>query len=97
MGPADRWRRTVDPYFGFLVELGFDTVTVEASSFWDVRVRYVSSTAAVQVSKSIEFDRTEFSLIRLHDGEVPRARSGSPGRTPTGRCWTPSWSCEDPI
>jgi hypothetical protein len=68
---ASSWQNTTAAHFGFLAAHGFDTVVVDDSSIWSVWVCYLSRTAAVQVSKSAEFVRTEVSLIRLHGGEVP--------------------------
>ena len=68
---AANWRQQVEPHFGFLVQSGFDKVDVDDSSFWSLWVQYRSATAAIRVSKSNEFIRSEVHLIRLVDGEVP--------------------------
>jgi hypothetical protein len=68
---AAKWRKIVEPHFGFLVQLGFATVAVDDSSFWSIWVQYRSETSAIRVSKSNEFIRCEVQLIRLVNGEVP--------------------------
>lgn len=68
---ANQWRETVEPTFGFLVDLGFEDVDVDDSDFWSLWVQYRSPTAAVRVSKSNEFTRVEVELIRLDEGQVP--------------------------
>lgn len=68
---ANQWRETVEPTFGFLIDLGFVDVDVDDSSFWSLWVQYRSPAAAVRVSKSNEFTRVEVELIRLADGRVP--------------------------
>jgi hypothetical protein len=56
---------------GFLINHGFTNVTTDDSSFWSLWVQYASGGAAVRISKSNEFRRSEVQLIRLVDGEVP--------------------------
>jgi len=55
----------------FLIGHGFTRVTKDDSSFWSLWVQYASNNAAVRISKSNEFRRSEVQLIRLVDGEVP--------------------------
>lgn len=52
-------------------ETGFDRVDVDDSSFWSLWVQYRSKSAAVRISKSVEFTRSEVHLIRLVEGKVP--------------------------
>lgn len=68
---AAKWRKQVEPHFGFLTQLGFGKVDVDDSSFWSLWVQYRSETSAIRISKSNEFIRSEVHLIRLVDGEVP--------------------------
>jgi hypothetical protein len=68
---AEKWRKQVEPHFGFLSDHGFTVVDVDDSSFWSLWVQYRSGTAAVRISKSNETGRAEVQLIRLVDGEVP--------------------------
>lgn len=68
---AEKWRKQVEPHFGFLYDHGFTTVDVDDSSFWSLWVQYRSGTVAVRISKSNETTRAEVQLIRLVDGEVP--------------------------
>ncbi|MDP9181819.1 MAG: hypothetical protein M3P04_03435 [Actinomycetota bacterium] len=56
---------------GFLIAHGFTRVTKDDSSFWSLWVQYASETAAVRISKSNEFRRSEVQLIRLVEGKVP--------------------------
>lgn len=68
---AAKWRKQVEPHFGFLAQSGFGGVEVDDSSFWSLWVQYRSEASAVRISKSNEFIRSEVHLIRLVDGEVP--------------------------
>ena len=68
---AERWRRSVDPHFGFLTGLGSRGRSRSERSAWSVWVQYRSASAAVRVSRSNEFIRCEVELIRLVDGSVP--------------------------
>lgn len=67
--PVDRWMAQVAPVFGFLREHGFDKIDTggEWPATW---VRYLSDVAAVEVIRSVEFDRVEVELIELIDGQV---------------------------
>jgi len=68
---AEKWFETVDKHFGFLREARFTHLDTDDSSFWSLWVQYRSDSAAIRISKSNEFTRSEVELIRLVDGEVP--------------------------
>lgn len=68
---ADAWAKTVGPHMSFLIGHGFSRVTTDDSSFWSLWVQYASDDAAVRISKSNEFRRSEVHLIRLVDAKVP--------------------------
>jgi hypothetical protein len=68
---AGRWRSRVEPFFGFLVDLGFSRVDVDDTSFWETWVEYGSLEAAIRVRMNRECGHSEVSLIRLVEGMVP--------------------------
>jgi hypothetical protein len=68
---ATKWRNRVEAHFLFVADYGFTTVDVDDSSFWSLYTQFRSSTAAIRVSRSIEFQRCEVELIRLDAGQVP--------------------------
>lgn len=68
---AAKWHSAVDEHFGFVIRMGFTHVDVDDSSFWSIWTQYRSESAAIRISRSNEFTRSEVHLIRLVDGEVP--------------------------
>lgn len=68
---GERWRATVDQYFGFLRGAGFTRVDVEDATWWATSVTYSADTVALRISSSREFNRVEVDLIRLVDHAVP--------------------------
>jgi hypothetical protein len=67
---AKDWERRVREHFDFLVEHGFRFDHVEASS-WATTAFYLSPTLGLEVTRSVEFDRVEITLVRLVEGELP--------------------------
>jgi hypothetical protein len=67
---AKGWERLVRGQFDFLVEHGFRYDHVE-EKWWATTARYLSPTLGLEVTRSVEFDRVEISLLRLVDGELP--------------------------
>jgi hypothetical protein len=67
---AKAWERRVREHFDFLVEHGFRFDRVEASS-WATTALYLSPTLGVEVTRSVEFNRVEITLLRLVHGELP--------------------------
>ncbi len=69
---AEAWQAKVDLYFAYLrTTYGFRITSADASSVWVTRVIYQSDVAAVQVDRSIEFQRVELTVVRLVDGRIP--------------------------
>lgn len=69
---ADAWLAQADAYFSFLrTKYVFHIAQADASSVWQTDLVYESQTAAVRVSRSVEFDRVEVELMRLVDGKLP--------------------------
>jgi hypothetical protein len=67
---AKAWERQVREHFDFLVEHGFRFDHVEAQ-WWATTARYLSPTLGLEVTRSVEFDRVEISLLRLVEGQSP--------------------------
>jgi hypothetical protein len=67
---AKSWVKRVRPHFDFLGEAGFRLDRVD-DEWWATTVNYVSSALGVKVTRSVEFDRVEISLLRLVDGRIP--------------------------
>jgi len=67
---AKAWERQVREHFDFLVEHGFRYDHVE-EKWWAITARYLSPTLGVEITRSVEFDRVEISLLRLVDGKLP--------------------------
>jgi hypothetical protein len=67
---AKAWERRVREHFDFLVEHGFRFDRVEASS-WATTAFYLSPTLVLEMTRSVEFDRVEITLLRLVHGELP--------------------------
>jgi hypothetical protein len=67
---AKAWERRVREHFDFLVEHGFRFDRVEASS-WATTAFYLSPTLGLEMTRSVEFDRVEITLLRLVHGELP--------------------------
>jgi hypothetical protein len=67
---AKAWERQVREHFDFLVEHGFRYDHVE-EKWWAITARYLSPTLGVEITRSVEFDRVEISLLRLPDGKPP--------------------------
>ena len=67
---AKAWERRVREHFDFLVERGFRFDHVEAR-WWATTARYLSPTLGLEVTRSVEFDRVEITLLRLVEGKLP--------------------------
>jgi hypothetical protein len=67
---AKAWERRVREHFDFLVEHGFRFDRVEASS-WATTAFYLSPTLGLEMTRSVEFNRVEITLLRLVHGELP--------------------------
>jgi hypothetical protein len=67
---AKRWERSVRRHFDFLTGYGFRLDHVE-DRWWATTAAYVSATLGVLVTRSVEFDRVELTLMRLVAGKVP--------------------------
>jgi hypothetical protein len=65
------WSERVRRHFDFLTEHGFTVTDVQAADWWHVSVIYRSSTAAVRVTFSIEYQRVDLELMRLVDHDLP--------------------------
>jgi hypothetical protein len=67
---AESWEREVRRHFDFLLEKGFRFDGVE-EQWWAASARYLSTTHGVEVTRSVEFDRVEITLMRLVEGRAP--------------------------
>jgi hypothetical protein len=67
---AKRWEAAVKPHFDFLAGHGFRLDHVE-NEWWATTAVYLSATLGLLVTRSVEFDRVELTLMRLVDGKVP--------------------------
>jgi hypothetical protein len=67
---ANAWERQVREHFDYLVEHGFRFDHVE-EKWWATTARYLSATLGIEVTRSVEFNRVEISLLRLVDGKLP--------------------------
>ena len=74
---AESWRLTVEPHFRFLDDFGFRLTDLIGDSPWEIWVQYTSTESAIQVIRSIEFDRDEVVLLRLLNGQVPPYSAGT--------------------
>ena len=62
-------------HFGFLEEYGFRLAPELGSAKWHrTQVVYVSETRAVEVVRSVEYQRVEITLARLTEGALPPVR-----------------------
>ena len=67
----DGWKAQTDTYFAFLRErYGFE-ITQTEWSVWETSVRYETVATAIDVERSVEFNRVEVQLIRKVDGAIP--------------------------
>ena len=58
------WQQTVRPYFDFLLEQGFALDPGAGYSEWyGTAVAYRSDVGAVEITRSVEFDRVEVELV----------------------------------
>jgi hypothetical protein len=67
---AQEWERRVRPHFDFLVERGFGFDHVE-DHWWATSAFYLSPSLGIEVTRSVEFDRVEVTLLRHVDGRLP--------------------------
>lgn len=67
---AKAWQRLVGEHFDFLLGHGFRLDQVE-TNWWATTAVYLSPTLGVEVTRSVEFDRVEISLLRLVRGKRP--------------------------
>jgi hypothetical protein len=67
---AKAWERRVREHFDFLVEHGFRFDHVEAN-WWATTAVYLSPTLGLEVTRSVEFNRVEITLLRLVGEELP--------------------------
>lgn len=65
------WVGRVRPHFDFLLGSGFTLTDVTAQGWWSLTVTYRSAAAGVEVSRSVEYNRVDMSLLRLVEGELP--------------------------
>ena len=68
--PAKRWEKSVRRHFDFLTGYGFRLDHVE-NRWWATTAVYLSAMLGIAVTRSVEFDRVEITLMRLVDGQVP--------------------------
>jgi hypothetical protein len=69
------WAECVARHFAFLEEHGFHMAAELGSARWyRTQVVYVSETSAVEVDRSVEYQRVEVTLARLKDGALPPVR-----------------------
>jgi hypothetical protein len=64
------WERRVREHFDFLVEHGFRFDNVEAN-WWATTAVYLSPALGLEVTRSVEFNRVEITLLRLVGRELP--------------------------
>jgi len=65
------WKARADTYFAFLHErYGFE-ITQAGWSVWVTSARYETDVTAIDVERSVEFDRVKVLLIRKVDGAIP--------------------------
>lgn len=67
---AKSWERDVRQHFDFLLEHGFRFDAVE-ERWWATSATYLSSTLGVEITRSVEFNRVEITLMRLVEGRAP--------------------------
>ena len=67
---AKRWEASVKKHFDFLTDYGFRLDQVE-DKWWATTAVYLSPALGVEVTRSVEFDRVEISLLRLVEGQAP--------------------------
>jgi hypothetical protein len=69
---AKRWEACVKRHFDFLTAFEFRFDHVE-DKWWATTAVYLSAALGVEVTRSVEFDRVEITLLRLVEGEAPEA------------------------
>jgi hypothetical protein len=67
---AKRWEARVRRHFDFLTEYGFRFDGVD-DDWWATSAVYLSGALGVEVTRSVEFDRVEITLLRLGEGQPP--------------------------
>jgi hypothetical protein len=67
----DAWKAQADTYFAFLRERYGFVITHTDSPWWETSVRYETMVTAIEINRSVEFDRVEVQLIRKVDGAIP--------------------------
>jgi hypothetical protein len=67
---AKRWKASVKKHFDFLTDYGFRFDHME-DKWWATTAVYLSAALGVEVTRSVEFDRVEISLLRLVEGQAP--------------------------
>jgi hypothetical protein len=68
----EAWARCVSRHFAFLEEHGFRVAPDLGYSSWHcTRAVYISETSAVEVDRSVEYQRAEVTLARLRAGKLP--------------------------
>lgn len=67
---AKRWEAVVKRHFDFLTGYGFRFDHVE-DKWWATTAVYLSAALGVEVTRSVEFDRVEITLLRLVEGQAP--------------------------
>jgi hypothetical protein len=67
---AKRWEAQVRSHFAFLREYGFRFDHVE-ENWWAMSAIFLSDALGVEVTRSVEFDRVETTLMRLVRSEAP--------------------------
>ena len=65
-----RWEASVKKHFDFLTDYGFRFDHVE-DNWWATTAVYFSAALGVEVTRSVEFERVEISLLRLVEGQAP--------------------------
>jgi hypothetical protein len=60
----------VKRYFDFLTEHGFRFDHVDVN-WWAISAVFLSDALGIEVTRSVEFDRVEITLLRLVGGDVP--------------------------
>jgi hypothetical protein len=67
---AKEWEAAVKPHFDFLTGYGFRLDHVD-DKWWATTAVYISTTLGILVTRSVEFDRVELTLMRLVEEQVP--------------------------
>lgn len=67
---AKDWEKRAREHFDFLLDHGFRFDRIE-ENWWATSAYYLSQDFGVQITRSVEFNRVEITLLRLVGGAVP--------------------------